>query len=146
MSLVSLNTLSVGEQAYVNKLGFGANDRRRMQDIGLIDGTRVECLGKAISGDPAAYLIRGAVIALRSEDAAKIASALDAGDRELAHRLAHTLKGVGASLGLLLLQEKSTEMDAAFKAGQPPDAIRALLPGLADTLRASVEAARGQQI
>lgn len=61
------------EQAYVNKLGFGANDRRRMQDIGLIDGTRVECLGKAISGDPAAYLIRGAVIALRSEDAAKIA-------------------------------------------------------------------------
>jgi len=66
MSLVSLNTLSVGEQAYVNKLGFGANDRRRMQDI-------VECLGKAISGDPAAYLIRGAVIALRSEDAAKIA-------------------------------------------------------------------------
>jgi len=44
-----------------------------MQDIGLIDGTRVECLGKAISGDPAAYLIRGAVIALRSEDAAKIA-------------------------------------------------------------------------
>ena len=73
MSLVSLNTLSVGEQAYVNKLGFGANDRRRMQDIGLIDGTRVECLGKAISGDPAAYLIRGAVIALRSEDAAKIA-------------------------------------------------------------------------
>ena len=67
MSLVSLNTLSVGEQAYVNKLGFGANDRRRMQDIGLIDGTRVECLGKAISGDPAAYLIRGAVIALRSD-------------------------------------------------------------------------------
>lgn len=73
MSLISLNTLSVGEQAYVNKLGFGSNDRRRMQDIGLIDGTRVECLGKAISGDPAAYLIRGAVIALRSEDAAKIA-------------------------------------------------------------------------
>ena len=29
MSLVSLNTLSVGEQAYVNKLGFGANDRTR---------------------------------------------------------------------------------------------------------------------
>ena len=62
MSLVSLNTLAVG-----------AKDRRRMQDIGLIDGTRVECLGKAVSGDPAAYLIRGAVIALRSEDAEKIA-------------------------------------------------------------------------
>ena len=54
MSLVSLNTLAVGEKAYVSKLGFGAKDRRRMQDIGLIDGTRVECLGKAVSGDPAA--------------------------------------------------------------------------------------------
>lgn len=73
MSLVSLNTLAVGEKAYVSKLGFGAKDRRRMQDIGLIDGTCVECLGKAVSGDPATYLIRGAVIALRSEDAAKIA-------------------------------------------------------------------------
>ena len=49
MSLVSLNTLAVGEKAYVSKLGFGAKDRRRMQDIGLIDGTRVECLGKAVS-------------------------------------------------------------------------------------------------
>ena len=68
MSLVSLNTLAVGEKAYVSKLRFGAKDRRRMQDIGLIDGTRVECPRNA-----AAYLIRGAVIALRSEDAAKIA-------------------------------------------------------------------------
>ncbi|MGN0544873.1 MAG: ferrous iron transport protein A [Acutalibacteraceae bacterium] len=75
MSLVSLNTLSVGEHAYVRKIDFGSSDRRRMQDIGLISGTRVECLGKAISGDPAAYLIRGAVIALRTEDAARIAVA-----------------------------------------------------------------------
>ncbi len=78
-----------------------------------------------------------------AEDAAKIESALDVDDRELAHRLAHTLKGVGASLGFLLLQEKATEMDAAFKTNQSPETIRALLPGLADTLRDSVAAARG---
>lgn len=78
-----------------------------------------------------------------AEDAAKIESALDADDRELAHRLVHTLKGVGASLGFLLLQEKTTEMDAAFKANQSPEAIRALLPGLTDILRDSVTAARG---
>ena len=81
-----------------------------------------------------------------AEDAAKIASALDAGDRELAHRLAHTLKGVGASLGLLLLQEKSTEMDAAFKAGQPPDAIRALLPGQLFDFQTDVRADRVQAV
>ena len=56
---------------------FGANDRRRMQDIPVLLTERVECLGKAISGDPAAYLIRGAVTALRSEDAAKIAGRQD---------------------------------------------------------------------
>ena len=42
--------------------------RRRLQDIGLISGTRVECVGVSPLGDPAAYLIRGAVIALRRED------------------------------------------------------------------------------
>ena len=78
-----------------------------------------------------------------AEDAAKIGTALDADDWELAHRLAHTLKGIGASLGLLLLQEKAAEIDAAFKANQSPEAIRALLPGLTDTLRDSVTAARG---
>lgn len=46
--------------------------RRRLQDIGLIDGTEVVCLRKSPSGDPVAYLIRGAVIALRSEDSSKI--------------------------------------------------------------------------
>lgn len=79
-----------------------------------------------------------------AEDAAKIASAMDADDRDQAHRLAHTLKGVGASLGLLLLQEKATEMDAAFKAGQSMEEIRARLPELATVLRDSVAAAREQ--
>ena len=64
--------LNVGEQALVDSLDFQSANRRRMQDIGLIDGTRVECLRKAACGDPVAYLIRGAVIALRNEDAKKI--------------------------------------------------------------------------
>ena len=46
--------------------------RRRLQDLGLIEGTRVECLQRSPSGDPTAYLIRGAVIALREEDSSKI--------------------------------------------------------------------------
>jgi ferrous iron transport protein A len=43
-----------------------------MLDLGLICGTRVEALQKSPSGDPTAYEIRGAVIALRSEEAAQI--------------------------------------------------------------------------
>ena len=46
--------------------------RRRLLDIGLIEGTDVECLQRSPAGDPVAYLIRGAVIALRAEDASQI--------------------------------------------------------------------------
>ena len=46
--------------------------RRRVQDIGLICGTKVECVQKSPSGDPKAYLIRGALIAIRNSDARKI--------------------------------------------------------------------------
>ena len=41
-------------------------------DIGLVEGTPVECLRKSPAGDPKAYLIRGAVIAIRKEDAATV--------------------------------------------------------------------------
>lgn len=43
-----------------------------MLDLGLISGTVVEAMHKSPSGDPTAYNIRGAVIALRSEEAGKI--------------------------------------------------------------------------
>lgn len=46
--------------------------RRRMLDLGLVEGTNVEALHKSPSGDPVAYFIRGAVIALRGEDAKKV--------------------------------------------------------------------------
>ncbi|MBQ7981461.1 MAG: ferrous iron transport protein A [Oscillospiraceae bacterium] len=46
--------------------------RRRLRDIGLIEGTKVRCLNRGPSGDPSAYLIRGAVIALRREDSSKV--------------------------------------------------------------------------
>lgn len=68
----TLNELSAGEAATVLRLRIHGSMRRRLLDIGLVEGTRVECIGKSPSGDPAAYLIRGAVIAIRSEDACDI--------------------------------------------------------------------------
>lgn len=46
--------------------------KRRLQDLGLIIGTMVECIGISPLGDPAAYVIRKTVIALRKEDAQQI--------------------------------------------------------------------------
>ena len=46
--------------------------RRRFLDLGIIEGTKIEVLYRSPFGDPTAYLIRGAVIALREEDSEKI--------------------------------------------------------------------------
>lgn len=65
----TLDMLEEGESAQVASLHLCGAIRRRLQDIGLIAGTTVRCLQKSPSGDPAAYRIRGAVIALRRADA-----------------------------------------------------------------------------
>lgn len=67
-----LNTLQVGERGRVTQLSSEGSIRRRLQDIGLIEGTLVTCLQKSPLGDPVAYEIRSAVIALRGEDAAQV--------------------------------------------------------------------------
>ena len=69
---IPLNSLPIGETGIVQKLLSTGPQRRRMLDLGLVNGTPVEALQKSPSGDPTAYFIRGAVIALRSEDAGKI--------------------------------------------------------------------------
>ncbi len=71
-NLIPLNTIKLGSKCKVNLLIAEGIIRRRFLDLGLINGTEVKALVKSPSGDPVAYLIRGAVIALRSEDAAKI--------------------------------------------------------------------------
>ena len=61
-----------GEKAVVKKLLSDGSIRRRLLDIGLVEGTTVECVGESPLGDPRAYLIRGAVIAIRTTDCKKI--------------------------------------------------------------------------
>ena len=69
MNTLALNSLRVGQSAYVSEIEADPAMRRRLLDIGLIQGTKVTCMAKSPAGDPAAYLIRGAVIALRGGDA-----------------------------------------------------------------------------
>lgn len=63
-----LNEIKPGQTAKVKALMAQGSIRRRFLDIGLVVGTEVECLGRSPGGDPSAYFIRGAVIAIRSED------------------------------------------------------------------------------
>jgi ferrous iron transport protein A len=68
----TLNHLGEGHFARVESLSSTGSMRRRLLDIGLIEGTDIECLQKSPAGDPVAYLIRGAVIALRAEDSSGV--------------------------------------------------------------------------
>lgn len=68
----NLNNITVGQTAVISEILNTGSMRRRLLDMGLIPGTKVECVGKSPSGDPKAYLIRGAVIAIRKEDAEQI--------------------------------------------------------------------------
>lgn len=72
LNINALSDLSQGDTAIIMELTMSGSIRRRLQDIGLIPGTRVECLQKSPLGDPVAYIIRGAVIAIRREDASGV--------------------------------------------------------------------------
>jgi len=68
----TLNRLAPGQAATVTCLATAGDMRRRLQDLGLIEGTAVRCVQRSPLGDPTAFLIRGAVIALRAEDSAGV--------------------------------------------------------------------------
>ena len=67
-----LSGLAVGQAARVVEIHTSGGMRRRLQDLGLIPGARVTCIQRSPLGDPTAYLIRGAIVALRRRDADQI--------------------------------------------------------------------------
>ena len=65
---LNLNQLPLGSLGQVVHLETQGIMRRRLLDLGLVPGTLVEAVRKSPAGDPVAYKIRGAIIALRSEE------------------------------------------------------------------------------
>jgi Fe2+ transport system protein FeoA len=47
-------------------------ERRRLLDLGILPGTKITAETRSPSGDPTAYIIRGALIALRQNQAKQI--------------------------------------------------------------------------
>lgn len=66
-----LSRLALGEKGYVVNISPASHgpERRRLMDLGIIPGTVIEAEFRSPSGDPTAYRIRGATIALRQEQA-----------------------------------------------------------------------------
>ena len=74
---LTLDKLADRQVAIVTGLTSIGSDRRRMMDLGILPGARIEIAMTNPLGDPTAYLIRGAVIALRKEQAQMIQITLD---------------------------------------------------------------------
>lgn len=73
----ALCCLKVGQSGTIVSVNADNDILRRLLDIGIVVGTKVMCVLKSPWGDPTAYLIRGAVIALRNEDSSKIIVKVD---------------------------------------------------------------------
>jgi len=72
MKDVSLYDAPIGSKVVIKKVLTDGSIKRRLLDIGLTPGTVVESTLSNPGGNLIAYMIRGALIAIRDDDAKKI--------------------------------------------------------------------------
>lgn len=65
---MTLDNLKIGLKGKIKEINIVGSMKRRLLDIGLVEGTIVESVLKSPSGDPIAYFVRGTIIAVRKED------------------------------------------------------------------------------
>ena len=70
----TLSQLHPGEKARIVRISpaIRGAERRRLLDLGLLPGTEVSAEFTSPGGDPTAYLVRGATLALRADQAERI--------------------------------------------------------------------------
>ncbi|MDQ7024131.1 MAG: FeoA family protein [Anaerolineae bacterium] len=69
---LTLDQLKIGQEAVITKLVCTGITRRRMMDLGILPGTHLQAEFISPLGDPIAYRVREALIALRHEQASQI--------------------------------------------------------------------------
>lgn len=67
-----LDQAPIGSHVIVNNIYSTGLLRERMLALGLIKGAKIEVIRRGPSGDPTIYNIRGAMIALRWEEASLV--------------------------------------------------------------------------
>ena len=65
----NLSDLEPGDKCKVTHVGGSGGERRRMMDMGIVRGSRIEVVRKAPMGDPVEFLLRGYNLTLRKEEA-----------------------------------------------------------------------------
>lgn len=72
MTRRTLDQLEIGKAATVTRLTCTGAARRRLMDLGILPGARLQAELKSPLGDPIAYRVREALIALRRKQAREI--------------------------------------------------------------------------
>lgn len=69
---MTLSDLPLNKTGIITSLNCNENIKRRLLDLGLIEGTTITPLLVSPSSDPKAFEIRDTIIAIRKEDTSKI--------------------------------------------------------------------------
>ena len=72
MNEKTLNELGIEQMGIVCKIVGEETIKRRLLDLGLIEGTNIKPVLISPSGDPRAFEFRGSLIAIREEDSKNI--------------------------------------------------------------------------
>jgi len=70
----TLASLKIGEEGTIFGIGkaLRGQQRRRLMDLGIVPGTKIEAELESLTGDPVAYRVRGTTVALRKKQTEKI--------------------------------------------------------------------------
>lgn len=69
---MTLNLLEIGQVAKIKKVAKNSELYQRFLDIGIIEGSTIECVLISPWNNPKAYRVKGTTIAIRNEDAKAI--------------------------------------------------------------------------
>ncbi len=69
---IGLDEAKVGSRVKVLKVGGEGATRRRILDLGIVNGTEIEILRVAPMGDPVEFRFRGYSLSFRKEEASLI--------------------------------------------------------------------------
>src|SRR5450755_3023363 len=90
---MNLAQTRVGQVVTIEHVAGEGSFRRRLMELGLVPGTRVEVVGVAPLGDPMELLVRGGSLSIRRAEAEGVAVTL--GEVTNAGRLPSTRSGSG---------------------------------------------------
>jgi signal transduction histidine kinase/CheY-like chemotaxis protein len=94
---------------------------------------------KRVAGNRRLYRdLLGQFAAKQGDAAAQLSAALESGDRQLAERIAHTVKGVSGNIGITGVQSAAQKLEKAIREGQ--DTIPAVLNDFASLMDVQVQA------